>query len=50
MGVFSTVIGAIAGAVVTIFLTIYFAAQPDRYKNGLLLLLPPERRDRRRSL
>ena len=46
MGVFSTVIGAIAGAVVTIFLTIYFAAQPDRYKNGLLLLLPPERRDR----
>jgi predicted PurR-regulated permease PerM len=46
MGVFSTALGAIAGAVLVVFLTIYFAAQPDLYKRALLLLFPKERRQR----
>lgn len=46
MGIFSTLIGAMAGAVLAIFLTIYFAAQPEKYRDGVLLLFPRERRDR----
>ncbi len=39
-----TTLEAVAGVLLITFLSIYFAADPDLYRRGALLLLPPRRR------
>lgn len=41
----STTLEAFAGMVLIVFLSIYFAADPDLYRRGVLALLPARRRD-----
>lgn len=43
---FGSVFRAVAYLAVLLFAAIYLAAQPERYRHGLLRLIPPERRDR----
>jgi predicted PurR-regulated permease PerM len=45
-GFFGSAFRAIAYLAVLLFAAIYFAAQPERYRYGLLRLIPPERRER----
>ena len=45
-GLFSTASGALVSAVLVIFLGLFFAAQPQVYRDGLVRLLPPARRPR----
>jgi predicted PurR-regulated permease PerM len=49
-GAFSTVFGAVVNTVIIVFLGIYFAYTPDVYINGLMRLLPNERRGRARKV
>lgn len=42
--VFSTAIAAITGLILVVFLTIFFAADPDTYTQGVLHLVPRDRR------
>ncbi len=44
LGVFSTVVGGITGAVIIFVLGIYFAFEPRTYTQGTLSLIPPARR------
>ena len=44
--VFSTTIAAVTGLILVVFLTIFFAADPETYTKGLLHLLPREHRPR----
>lgn len=41
----SNTVAALAGLLVIIFLAAYFASDPGVYRNGLLLLVPPAKRD-----
>lgn len=43
---FGSVIRAGAYSLVLLFAAVYLAAQPDRYRHGLLRLIPPQRRER----
>ncbi|MBZ5715707.1 AI-2E family transporter [Nannocystis pusilla] len=43
-GLFSTAFGALVSAVLVAFLGLFFAAQPQVYRDGLVRLIPPERR------
>lgn len=45
-GVASLALGLVTNAVVVFFLGLYFAAQPQLYKKGLLRLVPQHNRDR----
>ena len=38
-------LAAVGGLLLVIFLSIYFAADPELYRRGMLALLPPRRRD-----
>ena len=38
-------LAAVAGLLLVIFLSIYFAADPELYRRGMLALLPPRRRE-----
>jgi predicted PurR-regulated permease PerM len=42
--VFSTTIAAVTGLILVVFLTIFFAADPETYMQGVLHLLPRDRR------
>ncbi|MFP3941572.1 MAG: AI-2E family transporter [Acidobacteriota bacterium] len=44
LGIFSTAAGAVTGVLIVLWAGIYFAATPKRYTEGLLQLVPPERR------
>jgi predicted PurR-regulated permease PerM len=44
--VFSTTIAAVSGLILVIFLTIFFAADPDTYMEGVLHLVPRRNRGR----
>lgn len=46
LGVFGTVLGALSSVVVTVLLGVFFAASPERYRRGLVRLVPPARRAR----
>ncbi len=48
-GIFSTAVGALTGAVLILFIGIYFAAEPRLYERGILALVPAPRRDRARE-
>lgn len=45
-GVLQSTIAVIGASVLIIFLALYIAADPDVYRQGLLLMIPHERRDR----
>jgi predicted PurR-regulated permease PerM len=45
-GAVSSTLAAVAGSILVVFLTIYFAIAPTTYRSGILLLVPPERRQR----
>lgn len=47
---FSGVFGAIASAVIAAFVGIYFAARPSVYINGIVVLMPMEKRQRTREV
>lgn len=49
-GVFSTVLGTIAGIFVVLFVGLYLAVEPGLYVRGLLHLVPAARRDRAREV
>jgi predicted PurR-regulated permease PerM len=49
-GLFSTTAGILGGAIAWLALSIFLAMQPELYRDGALLLLPPERRDRLRGV
>ena len=50
MGFFSTLVGAITGLVVVVFVGLYLAAEPDLYERGLVKLVPISRRPRAREV
>ena len=45
-GVFSTTLGAVANFIIVLFLGLYLAAEPATYRDGVLRLVPPTRRER----
>ncbi|MGE3764046.1 MAG: AI-2E family transporter [Kofleriaceae bacterium] len=45
-GLLSSLIGALGGALIVVFVALYVAASPDVYRRGLLQLVPPPRRAR----
>jgi predicted PurR-regulated permease PerM len=45
-GVFSTTLGALASFVIFMFLGLFFAAEPRVYKDGLVRLVPIDKRER----
>jgi predicted PurR-regulated permease PerM len=45
-GIFSTTIGILGSLMILIFLGIYMAIEPQTYVNGIVKLVPPDRRDR----
>ena len=47
--IFSSTLGAIVTVVVILFVGLYGAAQPHWYREGILRLVPPSRRDRARQ-
>jgi len=49
-GVFSSVVGAVTGLVVVVFIGLYLAADPGLYVRGLLALVPPAQRERGREV
>lgn len=49
-GVLTTTVGAVASAVLVAFLGLFFAAQPRTYHDGLVRLVPPDRRARAREV
>lgn len=42
---FSTSFGALGNLYIILFLGIFFTAEPSLYKNGILLLVPPDRKE-----
>ncbi len=42
----TSTVHAVAGVILIVFLSIYFAAEPDLYRRGFLALLPARRRER----
>lgn len=50
MGVFSTVIGALTGLVLIIFVGLYLAVDPELYERGLIKLVPIPHRSRAREV
>lgn len=49
-GVLTTTVGTVASAVLVAFLGLFFAAQPRKYHDGLVRLVPPDRRARAREV
>ncbi|MBK7905773.1 MAG: AI-2E family transporter [Gemmatimonadetes bacterium] len=45
-GVLQSTIAVLGASVLVVFLAVYIAADPDTYRQGLLLMIPHERRDR----
>jgi predicted PurR-regulated permease PerM len=45
-GVFSTMTGALVAIFVILFVGVFLAADPQTYRNGILRLVPPEKRPR----
>ncbi|MGE3269472.1 MAG: AI-2E family transporter [Chloroflexota bacterium] len=45
-GVFSTTLGVLANVVIVLFLGLYLAVEPSTYRDGVLRLVPPARRQR----
>lgn len=45
-GIVSGFLGAVVSLVVILFIGLYGAAEPDTYRNGLVALFPPARRER----
>jgi len=48
--VFSGVLGGLGSFAIVFFLSVYFAAQPQVYTNGLVKLLPRQRRERGKAV
>ena len=49
-GIFSTAAGAATGLAVILFVGLYMAVDPSLYTDGLLTLVPPDRRSRAREV
>lgn len=45
-GIFSTTVGAVAGVLIILAISIYIAAEPSFYRAGILSLIPPRKRKR----
>jgi len=45
-GVLQSTIAVLGASVLVVFLAVYIAADPDTYRQGLLLMIPHDRRDR----
>jgi predicted PurR-regulated permease PerM len=50
LGIFSSAIGVVTGALIILFLGAYLAFEPDTYTSGLLSLVPASRRERARQV
>ena len=49
-GLFRTTFGVLGDIIVVVFMTLYLAASPQMYIDGLLTLVPPRHRDRGRQV
>lgn len=50
VGVFYTVLPAVASLLIVLFLGLYLSVEPQLYTRGLVLLVPPSRRERARDV